>query len=114
MVCIAASQGRIASGEHVFGPLIRKYLLDNTHRVSVELLPDKGLATQREAVERERLAAARAAMSEEELEAIIKETKELRERQVSCPSAAALHVHLCMHLTAWDVIWYSALLCHRI
>ena len=79
----ALLQGRLASGEDIFGPLIRKYLLDNQHRVSVEMLPDKGLAAQREAAERDRLAAVRSAMGPEDIEAIIKETRELKERQVS-------------------------------
>ena len=75
-------QGRLASGEDVFGPLLRNFLLENKHRVSVEMLPDTGLAAQKEAVERERLAAVRAAMGPEDVEAVIRETKELKERQV--------------------------------
>ncbi|BDA40898.1 Presequence protease, mitochondrial [Coccomyxa sp. Obi] len=74
-------KGRLASGEDVFGPLLRKFLLENKHRVSVEMLPDTGLAAQKEAVERERLATVRAAMGPEDVEAVIKETKELKERQ---------------------------------
>ncbi len=75
-------QGRLASGEDVFGPLLRNFLLENKHRVSVEMLPDTGLAAQKEAVERERLATVRAAMGPQDVEAVIKETKELKERQV--------------------------------
>ncbi len=82
-------QGRLASGEDIFGPLIRKYLLENKHRVSVEMLPDKDLAAQREAAERDRLATVRSAMGPEDIEAVIKETRELKERQVSArPSYA--------------------------
>ena len=66
----------------MFGPLLRKFLLENKHRVSVEMLPDTGLAAQKEAVERERLAAVRAAMGPDDVEAVIRETKELKERQV--------------------------------
>ena len=80
-LCDAAGPPGI--GEDIFGPLIRKYLLDNRHRVSVEMLPDKDLAAQREAAERDRLAAVRSAMGPEDIEAIIKETRELKERQVS-------------------------------
>ena len=83
IVFFALLQGRLASGEDIFGPLIRKYLLDNKHRVSVEMLPDTGLAAQREAAERDRLAAVRSALGPEDIEAIIKETRELKERQVS-------------------------------
>jgi hypothetical protein len=78
----------------VFGPLIRKYLLDNKHRVSVEMLPDKGLGAQREAVERERLAAARTAMGPEDVQAVIRETQELRERQV-CVQRLPARAWLC-------------------
>ena len=87
---MALLQGRLASGEDIFGPLIRKYLLDNKHRVSVEMLPDKDLAAQREATERDRLATVRSAMGPEDIEAIIRETRELKERQVSARSASAL------------------------
>lgn len=61
------------------GPLIRKYLLDNGHRVTVELRPDPALGDAIEAAEQERLAAVRAGMSEEELEAVVEATK-VRER----------------------------------
>lgn len=54
-------------------------------RVSVELLPDSGLAAQREAREKERLASVRAGMGQQEVESIIQETRELKERQVSGP-----------------------------
>ena len=83
---MALLQGRLASGEDIFGPLIRKYLLDNKHRVSVEMLPDKDLAAQREAAERDRLATVRSAMGPEDIEAVIRETRELKERQVSARS----------------------------
>ena len=83
-------QGRLASGEDIFGPLIRKYLLENRHRVSVEMLPDADLAAQREAAERDRLATARSAMGPEDIQAVVQETKELKDRQVSGPS-------LCLH-----------------
>ena len=46
------------------------------------MLPDKGLAAQREASEKERLAAVRAAMGPQDVEEVIQETRELKERQV--------------------------------
>jgi presequence protease len=60
-------KARLASGEDVFGPLIRKYLLENMHRVSVTMLPDTGLAARVEADERARLDAIRAGLSETEV-----------------------------------------------
>lgn len=31
---------RVATGEDIFKPLIKKYMLDNAHRVSFTMLPD--------------------------------------------------------------------------
>ena len=45
----------MASGEDVFGPLIRRYLLQNTHKVTVELLPDAKLGAEVEQDEKARL-----------------------------------------------------------
>ena len=39
----------------MFGPLIRRYLLQNTHKVTVELLPDAKLGAQVEQDEKARL-----------------------------------------------------------
>lgn len=82
----------------MFGPLLRKFLLENKHRVSVEMLPDTGLAAQKEAVERERLAAVRAAMGPDDVEAVIRETKELKERQVLLHPVN--HAHKTYHFAA--------------
>jgi Peptidase M16C associated len=75
-------QERLASGEDLFGPLIRRFLLDNTHRVTVELLPDKSLGAKIEAQEKARLEAKKASLEAPEIEAVIRETQELKERQV--------------------------------
>ena len=48
-------KARLGAGEDVFGPLIRKYLLDNGHRVTVELRPDSSLGDKIEQTEQERL-----------------------------------------------------------
>lgn len=48
-------QARLASGEDVFGPLIQRFLLDNNHKVTVELLPDSKLGAIVEADEKKRL-----------------------------------------------------------
>lgn len=57
------------------GPLIRKYLLDNGHRVTVELRPDASLGDAIEADEQQRLAAAREAMGPADLEGVVASTK---------------------------------------
>ncbi len=48
-------QASLAGGEDVFGPLIRRYLLQNTHKVTVELLPDAKLGAEVEQDEKARL-----------------------------------------------------------
>lgn len=60
---------------HSAGPLIRKYLLDNGHRVTVELRPDASLGDAIEADEQQRLAKAREAMGPADLEAVVASTK---------------------------------------
>lgn len=75
-------QGRISSGEDVFGPLIEKYLLANQHRVTVELLPDRELAAKEDEAEKAELAAFKQKLMDSELQEVIKSTQELKERQV--------------------------------
>ena len=44
VLTVGRLQARLASGEDVFGPLIRRFLLDNRHRVTVEVwCPAKSL-----------------------------------------------------------------------
>lgn len=80
--CVIA-QGRIASGEDVFGPLIEKYLLANKHRVTVQLLPDQQLAAKEDEEEKAQLAAFKQKLVDSELQEVIRSTQELKERQVS-------------------------------
>lgn len=103
----AACRAHNNSNEHVFpaslhprpGPLIRKYLLDNPHRVSVRLVPDEKLGEEREAREREALAAKRAGMSKEEVEATIQATRELKERQETPDTPESLACVPLLHLS---------------
>lgn len=61
--------------------LIQKYLLDNTHGAVVSLEPEKGLTQQTEEKLEAKLAEYKATLTEEELEALVKETKHLKEYQ---------------------------------
>ena len=83
-------KARLAAGEDVFGPLIRKYLLDNNHRITVELRPDPALGAEIESEEMKRLDAHRAALVESDLQAIVSETKELKHRQETPDAPDAL------------------------
>eukprot|EP00955_Chlamydomonas_euryale_P047657 353756-Chlamydomonas_euryale.AAC.2 len=64
---LAHFKARLASGEDVFGPLIRRFLLENPHRVSVTLLPDGGMAARAEQEERAKVEAFRQKLSEAEV-----------------------------------------------
>jgi len=70
----------VAAGRY-FEELIARYLLDNPHRSTVALVPDPSARAEREAAEQARLAAARAAMSEADLQTVIADAEELRRIQ---------------------------------
>lgn len=79
---LSAFKSRLESGEDVFSPLIRKYLLDNKHRVTVELNPDETLGKELEAAERERLDKERQALEPNgALESVVNSTKILKAKQ---------------------------------
>lgn len=61
--------------------LIQKYLLDNPHKSIVVLTPQKGLTARRDADLKEKLAAYKASLTEQELEKIICESRELEAYQ---------------------------------
>lgn len=93
-------QGRIASGQDVFGPLLEKYLLNNKHRVIVELLPDWDLAAKEEAQEKAKLASFKRKLVGWELQDIIKSTQELQEHQVCSLTTCHAQTLLLPHLTS--------------
>ncbi len=78
---LQAIKQRVAKGERYFEGLIEKYLLDNPHSTTVLLEPDPTLAERDAEDERARLDAARARMSQAEIEAIVENTHKLREMQ---------------------------------
>lgn len=64
-----------------FEKVIEEYLLDNPHSTLVVLEPEIGLTAKNEQELKDKLAAYKAGLSKEEIQAIIKETRELREWQ---------------------------------
>ncbi len=78
---LAALKAALAADPAYLSGLIRPYLLDNPHRVTVILEPDAELARRQDAAEAERLAAAHAALSPDEAQAVIEQADELRRRQ---------------------------------
>lgn len=64
-----------------FENIIRKYLIDNTHRSVITMVPEKGLTEKKEKQLTKKLADKKATMSKQELESLIKETAELKAYQ---------------------------------
>ncbi len=97
-----AIKTRIASSERYFESLIQQYLLQNPHRVTVELYPDSAEGQRRETAEQARLAAARSAMSEADLQAILQNMQELKRRQETPDTPEALATIPSLKLTDID------------
>ena len=88
---LASIKSRLASGEKVFENAIRRWFLDNTHRVTVLLLPDAGLAAARQEAEDARLVALREGMSSAEREQVADIAAALRAAQQRPDSPEALN-----------------------
>lgn len=76
--------------EGYFEKLVKKYFLDNTHKVLMTLAPDKTFAKRRDAAQAQRLAEVKATLSTAQLEEIIAKTAELKRRQQTPDSPEAL------------------------
>jgi Zn-dependent M16 (insulinase) family peptidase len=87
---LAAFKARLESGEDVFSPLIRKFLIDNNHRVTVELHPDESLGKQLEDAEKARLERERQAIGEDGISGVIEATRVLKEKQETPDAPEAL------------------------
>ena len=87
---LTAVKANLATNPTYLQELIQTYLLDNTHRVTLLLEPDATLNKRKEAAEKEKLAAIKAAMSEAELEAIVASTAALKKLQETPDSQEAL------------------------
>ena len=67
--------------EPLFEDLLRRCLVDNPHRTTVVLEPDPDVPRRTAEAEAARLAEARAAMTDAELQTVIEDNRRLRERQ---------------------------------
>eukprot|EP01018_Ginkgo_biloba_P006178 Gb_04858 [translate_table: standard] len=65
----------------IFAQLIQKFILDNPHRVTVELQPDPEKASRDKAAEQESLKKLKSTMTKEDLAELVRATKELRLKQ---------------------------------
>ncbi|KAL3816824.1 hypothetical protein ACHAXA_008687 [Cyclostephanos tholiformis] len=76
-------------GSRVFQDMIREFLLENSHRTTVEMFPSKTLEEEQLTEEKERLAKIKASLSEEDLQGIIDKTAELKRLQAAEDSPEA-------------------------
>ncbi|KAK9287309.1 hypothetical protein L1049_015722 [Liquidambar formosana] len=82
----------------VFSPLIEKFILNNPHRVTIEMQPDPEKASRDEAAEREMLEKLKASMTEEDLAELARATQELRLKQETPDPPEALRSVPCLSL----------------
>ncbi|MFN8471641.1 MAG: insulinase family protein [Anaerolineae bacterium] len=87
---LVAVKARLASGERLFESLIATYFLNNPHRVTVSVHPDRDMTRRAEEVEAARLSQVRAGLSETELASLVEETHELQRLQETPDSPEAL------------------------
>ncbi|MGD9167360.1 MAG: insulinase family protein, partial [Syntrophobacterales bacterium] len=87
---LAKVKSQLAADSSFFEGMIEKFFLKNSHRTTLILQPDPTLLEKEEAEERERLAAARTAMSKENLQTVIDQTNELKRIQQAPDSPEAL------------------------
>ena len=79
-----------SSGGQVFVELLRKYVLDNGHRVTLTLVPEPTLASTLEADEEAELEAVRSQLGASELEQLAEETAALKAAQAAHDDPADL------------------------
>uniref|UniRef100_A0A1J3IA74 Presequence protease 1, chloroplastic/mitochondrial n=1 Tax=Noccaea caerulescens TaxID=107243 RepID=A0A1J3IA74_NOCCA len=80
---LKALKTRIAEegSKAVFSPLIEQFILNNSHRVTIEMQPDPEKASQEEVEEKNILEKVKASMTEEDLAELARATEELRLKQ---------------------------------
>ncbi|KAK8950682.1 hypothetical protein KSP39_PZI003078 [Platanthera zijinensis] len=82
----------------VFSPIIEKFILNNPHRVTVEMQPDPEKASRDEAEEKEILQKVKANMTQEDLAELARATQELRLKQETPDPPEALRSVPCLSL----------------
>lgn len=87
---LTAVKAHLQHSTEYLSDLIRQYLLDNNHRLTLILEPDPTLQQQWETAEREKLAAIKAEMDQAQLEAVVANTQALKRLQEQPDSPEAL------------------------
>eukprot|EP01041_Mallomonas_annulata_P007213 gene7214-14710_t len=78
---LTALKKDLADGKPVFQNLLKKLIVDNLHRVTVDMTPDQTLEAKNEEEEANRLAIAKAAMTPEQIQDVIETAKILKAAQ---------------------------------
>ncbi len=76
--------------ENYFEGLIKKYLIDNTHKVLLTLSPDKNFSKQRDEAQAAKLAEVKAKMSPAQIQNVVDTAAKLKARQQSPETPEAL------------------------
>lgn len=77
------------SGSKLFQDMINEYLVNNTHRSIIEMVPSKTLEAEELQDEKDRLAQIKSSLSDDELQKIISQTNELKKLQAAEDSPEA-------------------------
>lgn len=85
-----AIKQQLDSGGRYFEDLIQTYMLENQHWTLVTLKPDPNVKRDHEAAEQARLRAVRDSLTEQQLQGIVEETRQLKLRQETPDSPEAL------------------------
>ncbi|CEM29089.1 unnamed protein product [Vitrella brassicaformis CCMP3155] len=87
---LAQLKADLKEGKPVFQNLIKKYLLDNNHRMTLHMTPDEGLEKKWLEEEKQRLERIKDKLTDADMDRVIKETKELKEFQAAEDSPEVL------------------------
>nr|WP_287411729.1 insulinase family protein [Pseudodesulfovibrio sp.] len=83
-------KGWVANGDKIFEELLARLFLHNSHRTTVLLEPDHKMARKQSKVESDRLAAAKASMTDDQIAAVMADAEELNRLQAAPDSPEAL------------------------
>lgn len=80
----------LVAGKPLFQDLVKDLLLHNTHKVTIELVPDIELEKEQVAAEEQRLSEVKASMSDDDIDKVIVETARLKAAQAAHDSPEQL------------------------
>jgi len=87
---LASLKADLAEGKPVFTDLLTSLIINNDHKVTVEMIPDTELEQKQVAEEESRLASIKESMSSSEIDEVIEMTRRLQEAQAAHDSAEDL------------------------